>query len=300
MVQKLRNPSSSAVLALLLASLCWGVSTALSKVAIGQITPLDLFAIEVTTGASCLGVAALLRGARPGRPSAAVVLLGVLEPGIAFLLFDIGIAHTAATDGALLLATDSLFTAALAAALLGERLGPRLRVALAAGVAGSVLVSLHAGGSESSVAGDLLVLAASLAAAGYGVLAKRVVPGRDTLSLTAVQMLVAAAIGLAVGAGAAAGHHSHLGHADAGHLLAALTVGLLASVIPFLLYNAAIARVTATAAGLVLTLVPLFGTVASLVLLGERLGTVQLAGGAFVVLAAGLAATAPAREGCPA
>jgi hypothetical protein len=51
-------------------------------------------------------------------------------------------------------------------------------------------------------------------------------------------------------------------------LLAALTVGRLASVIPFLLYNAAIVRVTATAAGL--------------------------------VLAAGLAATAPAREGCPA
>ena len=106
----------------------------------------------------------------------------------------------------------------------------------------------------------MLVVAASLSAAGYGVLAKRVVPGRDALSLTAVQLLVAAAIALPLAAAAAADHHSHLGHAGAGHLLAALAVGVFASVVPFLLYNAAIDRVTASVAGLVLTLVPLFGT----------------------------------------
>jgi drug/metabolite transporter (DMT)-like permease len=219
------------------------------------------------------------------------MLLGILEPGLAFLLFDIGIAHTAATDGALLLSTDSLFTAGLAAAFLGERLGPRLRLALAAGVAGSVLVSLNAGGGMSSLTGDVLVLAGSLSAAGYGVLARRVAPGRDTLSLTAVQMLVAAAIALAAAAGSFAGHHSHLGQADSGHVLAAIAVGILASVVPFLLYNAAITRVTATAAGLTLSLVPLFGTLASLVLLGEALTAVQLAGGACVIAAAVLAAT---------
>jgi drug/metabolite transporter (DMT)-like permease len=84
MVQNVRT----ATVALVLASVCWGVSTALSKVAIAQLGPVDLFAIEVSTGAVCLGVAALARGARPGRPSAQVVLLGVLEPGLAFLLFD--------------------------------------------------------------------------------------------------------------------------------------------------------------------------------------------------------------------
>ncbi len=296
----MRGRPSSPVLFLVLASLSWGVSTALSKVAIEQITPLDLFGIEVTTGALCLGGAALARGARPSRPSPGVLFLGVLEPGLAFLLFDIGIAHTAATHGALLLSTDSVFTIALAAALLGERPDRRLGFALAVGVAGSVLVSLHSDGSMASLGGDVLVVAASLSAAGYGVLAKRVVPGRDALSLTAVQMLVAAAIALPLAAAAAAGHHSHLGHAGAGHLLAALAVGVFASVVPFLLYNAAIDRVTASVAGLVLTLVPLFGTVASLVLLSESLGTVQLAGGAFVMLAAGLAATSVEREPAPA
>jgi drug/metabolite transporter (DMT)-like permease len=288
------------VAALLLASLSWGIATALSKVAIAQLAPLDLFAIEVSTGAVCLGIAAFLRGARPGWPSASVVLLGVLEPGLAFVLFDIGIAHTAATDGALLLSTDTLFTVALAAAFLGERLDRRLRIALAAGVGGSVLVSLDAGGGMSSITGDALVLAGSLSAAGYGVLARRVAPGRDTFSLTAAQMLVAAAMAVAAAAGNAAGHHSHLAHADAGHLAAALAVGILASVVPFVLYNAAITRVTATAAGLTTSLVPLFGTLASLVFLGEQLSGVQLAGGACVVAAAALAATSSEPEGSPA
>ena len=285
--------SRTATLALLVAALCWGVSTALSKVAIAELAPVDLFAIEVSTGAVFVGIAALARGARPRRPDGRVMLLGVLEPGLAFLLFDVGIAHTAATDGALLLSTDSLFTAGLAAVFLAERLGPRLRLALAVGVAGSVLVSLDDGGGMGSLLGDALVLAASLSAAGYGVLARRVAPGRDTLSLTAVQLLVAAAIALAAAAGSVAGHHSRLGHADAGHLVAALGVGILASVVPFLLYNAAIARVTATAAGLTLTLVPLFGTLASLLLLDERLMPIQLAGGACVLAAAALAATVP-------
>ncbi len=285
----------------MLASLSWGLSTTLSKVAVEQLTSIDLFGIEVTTGALCLGGAALARGARPARPSAAVLLLGVLEPGVAYLLFDVGIAHTAATHGALLLATDSVFTIALAAALLGERIDRRLAFALAAGVTGSVLVSLHGGGgSMSSAFGDVLVVAASLGAAGYGVLAKRVAPGRDALSLSAIQMLVAAAIGLPLVAAAAAGHHSHLGHVGAGHLLAALAVGVFASVVPFLLFYAAIDRVSAGVAGLVLTLVPLFGTVASVVLLSESLGAVQLAGGAFVLLAAGLAATTVDREPCTA
>lgn len=282
---------TSPVLLLLLASLSWGLSAALSKVALEQITALDLYGVEVAIGTLFIGTAALARGVRPGRPSAMVLLLGVLDPGLAILLFDIGLAHTAATHGALLVSTDSLFTVALATLLLRERLNRRLGMALAAGFVGSVLVSLQGGGSMSSLAGDLLVVAASLSAAGYAVLARRVVPGRNALALTAEQMLGAAFVALPLAAVAASGGHSHLGHAGAGYLLVALAVGLLSSVVPFLLYNTVIDSVTATSAALVLTLVPLFGTLSSLVLLSESLGASQLAGGAFVVTAAALAAT---------
>src|SRR4051794_27710977 len=298
----MRALPSTPVLMLALAALSWGVASALSKVAVEQLTSLDLFAVEVATGALCLGGAALARGSRPRLPGAELVVLGGLNPGLAFLLFDIGIARTTATHAPLLLSTDTLFTAALAWAILHERLDRRLALALGFGVAGSALVSLAGGGGMSSLAGDLLVVAASLSAAGYGVLAKRATARYDPVALTAAQMLVAGALAApltaAAGGGpppplppprardlplagalaapltaaAVAGHHSHLAHAGAGYLLVACAVGLLGSVVPFVLYLAAIDRIAVTRAGPVLTLVPLFGALASVVLLGEGLG----------------------------
>jgi drug/metabolite transporter (DMT)-like permease len=290
---------TSPVVLLLLAAVSWGLATALTKVALEQLAPLDLFGVEVAVGALVLGAVALARGARPSRPSGAALGLGVLNPGLSFLLFDVGLAHTAATHGALLLATDSLFTVALATVLLGERLGGRLAVALAAGFAGSALLSLK-GGGMSTVGGDMLVVAAALSAAVYGVLARRIAPGRDALSLTAEQMLGGAGIALPLAVAALLAGHSHLGQVGAGHLVVALAVALLGSVVPFLLYNVAIGSVTASAAALVLTLVPLFGALASLALLSEDLAGPQLAGAAFVLVAAGLAAVNAEAEPAPA
>ena len=88
---------TSPVALLLLAALSWGLSAALTKVALEQVSPLDLFAVEVAMGALVLCAAALARGARPSRPSIPVLALGVLDPGLAILLFDVGLAHTAAT-----------------------------------------------------------------------------------------------------------------------------------------------------------------------------------------------------------
>src|SRR4051794_10933242 len=286
----MRAVTSTPLFLLTLAALSWGLASALSKVAVEQLTSIDLFGVEVATGALCLGIAALIRGSRPRLPGPELLVLGVLNPGLAFLLFDVGIARTTATHAALLLSTDTLFTAALAWALLHERLDRRVALALGFGVAGSALVSLAGGGGMTSLAGDLLVVAASLSAAGYGVLAKRVSERYDPVALTAAQMLVAGAVAAPLTAAAVAGHHSHLGHVGAGYLLTACAVGLLGSVVPFVLYIAAIDRVTVTRAGLVLTLVPLFGALASVVLLGEGLGAPQTAGGALVVVAAGVAA----------
>jgi drug/metabolite transporter (DMT)-like permease len=284
--------STSSVLMLVLAALSWGLATALTKVALEQLAPLDLLGVELLTGTACLLAIALARGVRPARPGLVVLAIGVLDPGLCFLLFDVGIARTAATDAALLIATESLFTAILAILFLGERLDARLAFALCVGSVGAVLVSLHGGGGASSLTGDLLVVAASLAAGAYSVLARRLAPGREVLSMTIGQMLGGTLICLPASVVVVLVGHSHLAHADAGHLLAAVAVGVLASVVPFLLFNTAIEHVSATAAGLVLTLIPLFGAGAAVALLSEGLGAGQFAGGALIVLAATLAALA--------
>ena len=60
-----RSVRTFPILLLSLAALSWGIATALSKLAVEQLTSLDLFAVEVGTGALVLGVAAYARGVRP-------------------------------------------------------------------------------------------------------------------------------------------------------------------------------------------------------------------------------------------
>lgn len=229
----------------------------------------------------------LLVRARPVRPaSAGSRCFGVLDPALSFALFDLGLSRTGAADGALLIASEGLFGALFAWLVLRERVGPVTAIALAFGFAGSALVALGAMDGHASIAGDLLVLGASASAAVYGVAARRLVVQTDALAATATQMLAAALVALPAVALNAAGGGSHLDALDGGHLLAAVATGVLGGAIPFLLFNVAIRDVNVAGASLLLNLIPVLATGLAVLLLGERLGWSQLAGGILVIAAA--------------
>lgn len=278
---------------LLLACLSWGLSTALSKIALEQLTATDLFGIEIVVAAVPLTLLALARGARPSRPDPRLLLLGILEPGLTFLLFDIGVRRTAATHASLLLALDAPATLLLSVAFLRERMDRLLLVALTLGVAGSVLVTWQSGGSRGSLTGDVLVLASALTAAGYAVLARHVSPDRDPIVVTAVQMLGALALAAPIFITSIARGKSHVATVDLGHTGIAMAVALTGSVIPFLLFNWAIGRMSASRAGLIGVLVPVTGAGLSIPLLGEQLGGLAVLGGTLAIVAALLAARRP-------
>ena len=70
-------------------------------------------------------------------------VLGVLEPGLTYMLFDLGVRRTTASHAALLLALDSPATLGLAVMFLRERIDLSLLTSLVMGLAGSVLVTWH-------------------------------------------------------------------------------------------------------------------------------------------------------------
>ena len=188
----------AAVGRLILACLSWGLSTALTKIVLDQLTPVDLFGVEILVSAIPLAFLAFARGVRPSRPDPLLLVLGVLEPGLTYVLFDVGVQRTTASHAALLLALDSPATLVLAVMFLRERIDLPLLTSLVLGFGGSVLVTWHSDGAAGSVIGDALVIGSSLTAAGYGVLARRVAPGRDPVIVTAVQMLGALMIAVPI------------------------------------------------------------------------------------------------------
>jgi drug/metabolite transporter (DMT)-like permease len=140
------------------------------------------------------------------------------------------------------------------------------------------------GSASSSLLGDLLVLAGSLAAAGYSVAARTLANRAPALTVTAYQFLAAAIFVSPLTVAEVAGGHSHLAAALADQLIAAVATGLLGSVIAFLLFNVAIARTSASRAAIILNLIPVFGTIGAIVLLAERPTRLQLVGGTTILV----------------
>ena len=105
-------------------------------------------------------------------------------------------------------------------------------------------------------------------------LASRIAPSVDALTMTAYQFLAGMILSLPLVLAQA----SHAGTflpeaATPGNWLAAIAAGILGLALAFLLYNYAAGHVSATTAGMSLTLIPLFGLLGAVVLLGERLDT---------------------------
>src|SRR5262245_45310071 len=204
-----------------MAATSWAAATVLTKVALGGLSPLDLLGIELVTSALAMACLSAARG-RPFLPRSWPVFaaLGLLEPGLSFGLFDFGISRTGAADGALLIASESLFGVLLARVLLGEQLSAVIRGAVTVGFAGSVLVGLAQAGHGASLGGDLLVLAASALAACHGVGVRRMSAGADNLASTSTQLAAAALVVAPIVLIAHAGGLAEIGGADGAHLLA--------------------------------------------------------------------------------
>jgi drug/metabolite transporter (DMT)-like permease len=271
----------------------FGVSTALSVVALHGLRPADLLAIELAGSAAVLLAVAAGTGRLHRRGAPRALAQGAVLPGLCFLLGDLGLARTTATSGALLLSVDTVATVILAALFLRERIGTVTAAALALGTAGTVLVALNApdAGSTpttgSAMAGNLLVLASVLGGAGYVVWSRRTAQPtqagpEDSIGRTAWQFVgaILAVSPFVLGSWWTGG--SRVATAEPHQLVAAAAV-LLCGLGALLAFNIGIGAVSASRAGLLFTLQPLAGAVTAVGVLGESLVTGQAIGGALIL-----------------
>lgn len=290
------NDRPRAYALLTVAAASWGVTTALSELVLRRLRPADLLVVELLTASAVLTVVSVLRGG-PRRLASArpYVLLGLVEPGALFLLFDVGLRRTSAVSAGLLVSTQALFGVLAATVLLRERINAATVVALASGIAGAVLITAHGGTRGETALGDGLVLAGSALGGVYVVIARRLPPDGDTLRGTAYQFVGALPVAVVVAASTWLTQGSDLGSAPPGAILGAVAVGVLGGVVPYLLVNTALPAIPASTAALVLNLTPVFAFTSAAVLLHE---TPTLAiGGGGLLLVGGLVLLAHSEQG---
>lgn len=196
--------------------------------------------------------------------------------------------HTTAINAALINGALPIFTLALAAIFLGTRVSMRFLIALGLAVAG--LACIVTGGDPRALVtlgvnrGDALMLFGVLVWAGYTVGLHWRPAGLHPLSF----LFATAVIGVAACAPAYLWEISRgeTMAVDARAIAGIAWLALGPSLIAYICWNAAVARVGPSVAGLVNALVPVFGTLMSITFLGERAQAAQLLG--IVLILAGV------------
>ncbi|MDN3355766.1 DMT family transporter [Actinomadura sp. DC4] len=278
MNDKIRTP------ALVLAALLWGGSAAFTKYALDTWQPMTLLTIELAGASVVLWAAVLIRGHRRPAVWRRLVLLGALEPGLCYAFVNLGLTHTSASNGIVLSGLESGFVVLLAAVFLRERLTVRSVAGLAVALAGVLVLEGARPEFTGVFGGDLLVLAGIFCAAVYVLVARRTADQVDALTMTAYQFASGFLFFLpfSVGEWVTGAEKAPL-HQSAWSWLVATGIGIGAYACSFLLYNFAIARVSAGRAAMILNLMPVFGVLIAVIFLREHPGAWQLVGAAMIV-----------------
>ena len=267
---------------LALAAACWGTGTVLTKQAVAEFPPLTLLASQLALSVAFLVVAARVRGlALP--PAGLLGRLGILNPGLAYALSLLALTEMSASLAVVVWAVEPLLIVALAAAVLGERIGPSLIALSALAVTGMVLV-LYDPGATGAFAGVALGLAGVGCCAAYTVATRRWLP--DAVSTVAVVVwqqvyALALAVGLVVVAGMTGIPVLPVVVSPAG-AAGVVASGVIYYGLAYWFYLSALRRVPASVAAVSFYLIPVFG-LATAFAFGDRLTGAQWVGALVVV-----------------
>jgi drug/metabolite transporter (DMT)-like permease len=275
---------------LLLAAACWGFATVMTKGALASVPPLTLLVVQLTVSVVLLWGLLATQGVRlpRGREIAQWGLIGVLNPGIAYTFGLLGLTLTTASMSTLIWAVEPILILGLAWLILCERLTRPLIALSALAIAGVILVVgiTPDVGPDSSVLGNLLVLAGVFCCALYTVLTRRAGAHADPLLVVALQQTFAMAWALLIwpiellnGSGV------DLAAITPGAWFWAAASGIFYYALAFWFYVTGLKNMPASLAGLFLNLIPIFGVSGAYLFLGERLGIVQWLGAVLILVA---------------
>lgn len=201
-----REARLRAYLGLLLMVLIWGANFSVAKVALGSVPPLAFNALRFPFAALALLVALRMRGRIP-RPApqdvSRILVLGLLGNVLYQQFFIFGLNSTNAGIASVLLAGSPILTALLSAAVGHERVRPRAWLGVAATFAGILLVVQQSGAIEGArsgtIAGGLLMVAASVSWAAYTVGARPLLARYGATAVTAWTLWIGTALLVAIG-----------------------------------------------------------------------------------------------------
>jgi drug/metabolite transporter (DMT)-like permease len=273
-------------LALLGASLIWGLSYLGTKIALQDMGPFQLATVRVLLAASFyLPVFVAGRSSLSRRQGLALGLLGIV---LYYLGFNVGLQTARVTDAGVIQASIPAVSALIAIPLLGERPGVLVWTGISLSFLGVVLLVGGTGAAgEGSLVGDLLILWSVLIWGLYSVYVRRLGSQASPTTITAATLVWGGALLVPLGVGELAVASPRLTVEGAA---ATLFLAIFAGALAYWLWSYGLARVEAARGTAYLNLLPLVAAISGVLLLGERVGPIEVAGGILIVGGVTLAA----------
>jgi drug/metabolite transporter (DMT)-like permease len=272
------------LLAVIGAVLIWSTSFVATKIALRTVPPFTLGALRFLVAGIVLAVfLALQRGlVWPRRQDwGHLVLSGVLGITIYFALENLGVKLATAADAALIVAAYPAITMVLESLLYRVAVS-RIRFF---GVGLALLGVYLVVGESSSLGGpyrfggDLILVATGVVWSFYNFVTRKVANEYPALLVTFYQTIAGAIAFLPLALLERAQWQAPAGAS----WLALLYLAIFCSLMGFLLYAYGLKRLTSSAAVTLMNLVPVFGVLCSVFLLGETLSLLQCGGGLIVI-----------------
>ncbi|MEJ2011173.1 MAG: DMT family transporter [Anaerolineales bacterium] len=273
-------------LKLILTTLFWGGTFIAGRIAAVQIGPFSGALGRFLFASLVLLAVLLLRRERLPRLDrrrllllCAMAISGVIGYNAAFFL---GLRQIDASRASLIIALNPIFIALGTALFFGERL-PRMGLAgIAVSLIGAALVITRGDLSQIRAgfgSGELFILGAVLCWLAYTLLGKVALRSLEPLAATTYTSLIGC-----LGIFPLSLLETHTWSAPSPSLLAALAyLGLFGTALGFTWYYDALGELGPVRTGIFLNLVPLFGVLLGVLLLGEQLSPAALFGGLLIV-----------------
>ena len=268
----------------------WGGAFAAGKIVVAVFSPLmGSFARYAIACVALLLASAMREGGLPRltrRQFFATVLLGILGVFLYNLLFLGSLQRLPASRAALIIALNPAITIAISSVVLHERLRARRWMGVAIALLGVWVVLSH--GDLASIAsagvgrGELLMFGAVTCWALYTIVGRKVLGGLTPLAATSYAALWGTLMLGAVAIPEIVQLRSE--QFDWRMIVSLLYLGVLGTAVAFVWYYTSVQRFGASVASIFNNLVPVFGVLIGVLLLGEALMPSMMIGGGIAIV----------------
>lgn len=269
---------------------CWGVGVTLTKIALSEIPATTLLIIQLLSSVLFLTSVCYFRERHIpfSWPSLKQGFAGVFEPALAYMVGIFGVQMTTASNATLIGSSEVILTILLAAVFLGESLTRSKLLLAITSFAGILLLMWQdaEGASQSSLLGNLLVLTGTLFAVVYVLLSKKHIERSSPLQLTSSQQfvgLIVTVLCFGLLSTLSPVYEINAVGIPLSFWLLAIASGIMQYALAFLFYLIALQTIPVSQAAFYVALIPVFGVISAVLMLGEQPSLAQWIGGFLVV-----------------